>query len=323
MRFQWLGLGLGIVLLTAPASAEQDEVYKRYRRVNANPDAVSNFFSETFGGGSFTPFRSGAGKRKKPRLDPVEVANTGQDVNFAPPRDATRDNVRLLPQIEEGNLPYVPEKLELLRTARFEEAKPGEAVAGAIYDALLSGLAGAIRVTVDERQAILDYYRATSFKPLWIENNAIGDRAKKLEAVFAAADQEGLEPEEFVLPASDPSDAESLAEFDLKMTAAALKYARQASGGRLLPNRLSTYNDLKPERVKAAEALRILAVSPYPSDYLMRLHPTHPAYAAFKAALAGAYSRRNSGQAGPGQFSYSTSARTPGEAWVPAQRNVP
>jgi murein L,D-transpeptidase YcbB/YkuD len=273
MRFQWFSFGLGMMLLTAPAQAERDQNYNKYR----NGNITTNFTA--------APTRSA---RKKIRREPIEVASRSQDdAVFARPTPAELPPVSLrqLPQLEQGNLPYMPEKLELLRALKFEEARPDEAVAGAIYDALL-GKAGPIRVTASERQAIVAHYRTSGFKPLWIEASGISERAKKLEAVFAAAEQEGLEPDEFLLTAADPSDSLSLAQFELKMTAATLKYARQASGGRLLPNRLSTYNDIKPQRVKPEESLRILAYSPFPADYLMRLHPSHPAYAVFKVALA-------------------------------------
>jgi murein L,D-transpeptidase YcbB/YkuD len=271
MRIHWFSAGLGIVLLTAPALAERDQNYKKYR----NGDTITNF-------------TAAPSKKKKSRREPVEVASrsNGADVDIIRPsfEEAPPVSVKLLPDIEQGNLPYVPEKLEFLRAVKFEEARPADAVAGSIYDALLNR-AGALRVTSAERQAIIAHYRATSFKPLWIEGEGLSERAKKLEALFQAAEEEGLNPDEFKLPVP-MAESGNLAQVELSLTVAALKYARQASGGRLLPNRLSTYNDLKPERVNPAEALKILAYTPFPADYLMRLHPKHPAYAMFKSALA-------------------------------------
>jgi murein L,D-transpeptidase YcbB/YkuD len=82
------------------------------------------------------------------------------------------------------------------------------------------------------------------------------------------------------------NDPQKLAQFDIAMTAAALKMARQISGGQFEPNRLSLYNDITPERVDASVALKVLAYSPYPDDYLRDLAPKNPAYAAMKAELA-------------------------------------
>ena len=104
---------------------------------------------------------------------------------------------------------------------------------------------------------------------------------------------EGLEPAAY-LPASLTSfdqplpvhDQAAMARLDIDLFAAALRYARDASGGLFDPRKLSRYHDVTPAPVAADEAARCLAWSPYPADYLKSLHPTHPAYAAMKKALA-------------------------------------
>ena len=77
-----------------------------------------------------------------------------------------------------------------------------------------------------------------------------------------------------------------MARLDIDLFAAALRYARDASGGVFEPARLSRYHDVVPPYVEAAQAARVLAVSPFAADYLRKLHPAHPAYAGMKAALA-------------------------------------
>ena len=77
-----------------------------------------------------------------------------------------------------------------------------------------------------------------------------------------------------------------LARLDLGLTAMALKYARHASGGRIIPNRLTKYNDITPDFVAPATAVKVLAWSPFPVEYLKGLQPKPPAYALFKAELA-------------------------------------
>ena len=111
--------------------------------------------------------------------------------------------------------------------------------------------------------------------------------------VLAAADEEGLESQSYLpsgltgfdapLPAYDPA---AMARLDIDLTAAALKYARDASGGQFDPRRLSLYNDVTPAWVPASQAIKVLAWSPFPAEYLESLHPAHPAYAAMKKALA-------------------------------------
>src|SRR5262249_12343882 len=68
--------------------------------------------------------------------------------------------------LPEAPLVYQPDKLQALRAESFEEAEPQEALPAAIYRELLSKDV-AIRVTADQRMAILDVYRTNGFKPVW------------------------------------------------------------------------------------------------------------------------------------------------------------
>jgi murein L,D-transpeptidase YcbB/YkuD len=78
-----------------------------------------------------------------------------------------------------------------------------------------------------------------------------------------------------------------LASFDLELSARALRYARHASGGRIVPDQLTKYYDITPQTVDLAVAMHALQRSPDPVAYLKSLQPSHPAYAIFKKALAG------------------------------------
>lgn len=146
-----------------------------------------------------------------------------------------------------------------------------------------------------ERQLILDHYKANGFKPLWLKDGAPSERAQALLDFAGKSYEDGLDAPSYLpqgLSNFDDAagqlgrDREKLAQFDIAMTAAALKLALHISGGQFEPNRLSLYNDIKTEPVDAAKALRVLALSPYPAEYLRDLAPKHPAYAIMKAELA-------------------------------------
>lgn len=196
--------------------------------------------------------------------------------------------------IPEPPLVYRPEKLETLTVDTFAEAEPTEALPGAIYRELLSKEA-ALRVTPGEKSAILDLYRSNGFKPLWTSPEGLDQRGQDVLGLLSKSAEEALEPSDYLPPAlgsygDSPAvfkgDMIHLARLDLGLTAMALKYARHASGGRLIPNRLTKYNDITPETVNPAAAVKVLAWSPFPIEYLKSLHPRHPAYALFKAELA-------------------------------------
>jgi murein L,D-transpeptidase YcbB/YkuD len=163
----------------------------------------------------------------------------------------------------------------------------------AIFAALKSGSSG-VRVTAQQRDDIVAFYRERDFAPVWASAGGL-DRAEGLLAELANADKHGLVPEDY-LPSDLGSftddlgalnaDQERLARLDLALTAAALRYAMHASGGRLVPTRISAYHDLKPPTVDGRQALTRLANEASPAAYLASLHPIHPAYEALRRELA-------------------------------------
>lgn len=193
-----------------------------------------------------------------------------------------------------GNLTYVAPKLAALGGLAAPGLKPAGAMEGAIYDALGDANLG-IRVLPAEKEAIVKAYEQAGFAPFWVKDGKVTGKARAALKVLAAAADEGLDPAAYLPPvlagfdaadAIPAADLASLARLDLGLTAAALTYARHASGGRFDPRLLSLYNDISPQPVNPEVAVRVLAWSPFADSYLMGLHPSHPAYAALKAELA-------------------------------------
>jgi len=193
-----------------------------------------------------------------------------------------------------GNLTYVSPKLVTLSDPSFSKLFAPDVQSQAIL-AELSSQKTVIRVAKEVRQPILDLYWNAGFKPLWLNGNAPSERALAVLAFAAKVSEDGLEPLAY-LPTGLSSfsnvteqlstDPQDLAKFDIAMTAATLKLAREISGGQFEPNSLSLYNDIKPERVDAGQALKILAWTPFPEAYLKDLMPKHPSYGLMKAELA-------------------------------------
>lgn len=191
-----------------------------------------------------------------------------------------------------GNLRYAAPVLASLGGIKLSEARPAEASAAAIHNQLTSP-GTALRVLPATRDAVVDTYRTRGFTPVWLEGGTLSERGKAVLALLGAAAEEGLEPEAYLpaglssfvapLPLQDPA---AMARLDIDLFAAAVRYARDASGGLFEPAKLSRYHDVAPPYAEAAQAARVLAWSPYAADYLKSLHPRHPAYAAMKKALA-------------------------------------
>lgn len=122
-------------------------------------------------------------------------------------------------------------------------------------------------------------------------------RARDMEAVFAAAENEALRPEDYSMPPEpevaalsgiDVVDQQARAaqlNYEFTMTARALRYLRDAKHGRVVPDRLSTYHDFKANKVDFPALLAALHGSADPSAVLMDAHPKVPAYRILRAEL--------------------------------------
>jgi L,D-transpeptidase YcbB len=168
--------------------------------------------------------------------------------------------------------------------------RPARGQAEAVFEALKTGSSG-VRVTEQQRDDIIAFYRQRDFAPVWTSERGQTPRAADLLDELSQADKHGLAPEDYVPRDTLAGDVQRLTRLELALTAAGLRYAMHASGGRIIPDRLSAYHDLTPPTVDGKEALRRLADEANPGAYLASLHPVHPAYEAMRRELADLRSR--------------------------------
>lgn len=196
------------------------------------------------------------------------------------------------PGLGMGNLRYAAPRLAALSGVKLAEPRPFEPSAGAIHDQLAES-GPALQVLPATRDAVVETYRTRNFRPVWLENGGLSDRGRAVLALLSDAAAEGLDPAAYLptglsgfdqaLPVHDQA---AMARLDIDLFGASLRYARDASGGRFEPRKLSRYHDVDPAAVVADAAAKVVAWTPYPVDYLKGLHPSHPAYGAMKSALA-------------------------------------
>ncbi len=204
-------------------------------------------------------------------------------------------NVSGIPDVKDYD-GYTPEPLVALRDRALESDTELEPLPAAVLDTLRGTQEDVtLRLRKEHRQPVLDFYAERDFAPLWVGDYGLSIRARRLLDMMAKADEEGLEADQY-LPASLTSfdddatlivdDEDALARLDVELTIKALRYAHDASAGRVDPNKLTRYNDLKPRPIDATSALAEFQRTVRPDSYLAALHPTHPAYKAMRAALA-------------------------------------
>ena len=190
--------------------------------------------------------------------------------------------------------PYAPVKLVSLSDPALAAAKPGQVLASTILYKLRDSET-AVRVTPAQRDAILAFYASRGFEPVWVTSEGLSAKGAGALALMADADAEGMVATDYLPPLLSgfgddgkvlKGDVVHLAMLDIGMTAAVLRYADQAYGGRILPNKLSRYYDIAPPALALPEALNSLAAASDAATYLRSLQPTHPAYQAMRNALA-------------------------------------
>lgn len=142
------------------------------------------------------------------------------------------------------------------------------------------------RLPSDEQAAIVAAYAANEHRPLWIEGKGWSAAAKTLVSRLEKAGEDGLRPTDYPLPVFEASDKASLAEADLKLSALAVLYARDARGARIDPRRLSKLITPKLYIPSATEVLSELVASPDAGATLASYNPPHEGYRRLRAKLA-------------------------------------
>ena len=106
-------------------------------------------------------------------------------------------------------------------------------------------------------------------------------------AEIAKADDWGLVASAFELPQLAQGEAApaALADAEIKLGLAVLKYARHARGGRLDPAQLSRNFDQKPTLREPKVVLEAMAATETPGTYLRDLHPKHVQFQRLRQAL--------------------------------------
>ena len=128
-------------------------------------------------------------------------------------------------------------------TAPVETAKPPVAAApvapsdpqgAAVFARLAETVPLIARSNAKEREALRAFYEARGYKPLWIADGVWTEAAKAVSARLSAAGEDALDPRAYPVPALPGNpDAKAIADADLRLSAAAALYARDARGGRI------------------------------------------------------------------------------------------
>lgn len=142
------------------------------------------------------------------------------------------------------------------------------------------------RLAERERAEIVAAYQANQNRPFWIAGKDWSEAAKRLVGRLERSGEDGLRPTDYALPVFEASDKVSLAEADVRLSALAVLYARDARGARIDPRRLSKLITPTLYLPSATEVLAELTGAQDPGAVLASYNPPHQGYRNLKAKLA-------------------------------------
>jgi len=171
-------------------------------------------------------------------------------------------------------------------TAAQEAAPVVSPIATKIAD-LLAAKSERVFSTKKDHAGAEAFYSARNNAPVWVTESGPTDGAKALVSYLSAADAEGLDPTDYPVPYFKAGmDADALADAELKLSAAALTFARHVSIGRVHYSRLNADVFYNLEAPDPADVLAKLSTAGNAADALARYTPQHPQYKALRKKLA-------------------------------------
>jgi L,D-transpeptidase YcbB len=165
-----------------------------------------------------------------------------------------------------------------------------EAVRAAIQEQLSAKFTNASEARKTEQGALVEYYSVAENRLLWVDENGLNDRAISVMEEIGKADEYGLRPSDYALPKASTKGADTkwLADSEVKISFAVLGYARDARGGRIVPQRLTPNLDPVLALPNPLEVIESIAFRSDRAAYLRSFQPDQPQFEALRKALIAA-----------------------------------
>ena len=132
--------------------------------------------------------------------------------------------------------------------------------------------------------ALISHYNADP-EPMWSDAAGVNDRARVMIRILGDASSYGLEPADYAVSVPGGNDQAALGRFEMELSARALRYARDANGARIDPNRMSGYYDLPAKPLDLTKILDDLGQTADLAGVMAAQHPAGPEYQALRVEL--------------------------------------
>jgi L,D-transpeptidase YcbB len=170
------------------------------------------------------------------------------------------------------------------------QVPPADATAAALRDKLAALPTEGSAQEIKERAVLTDYY-AAGHAPLWVSAGGLTPKGAAVVAELMKAGDWGLDAGDFALPrVADAAMANlgpaEVADAEVALSLAVLKYVRFARGGRIIDPTilLSSELDRKPQLVDPEIVFNAIAAADSPDSYLRGVHPKQPQFEKLRQA---------------------------------------
>ena len=134
------------------------------------------------------------------------------------------------------------------------------------------------------------FYRGRGRAPLWVSEGGAGERAQRLAALLAAADQDALDPADYHAAAIDAllaaTRADLLAELELRLSVGVMRFASDLGEGRVTPHASDPKLFLRRDEVDKRSVIAAASEAPDLEAFVDRYRPQTARYDRLRAALA-------------------------------------
>lgn len=169
-------------------------------------------------------------------------------------------------------------------------AAQSQDLAGRIRDLLASGSTSNMPLQELDLNALNTFYGARLYQPAWTGSQAAQANASLALSTLEHSDEDGLQPDRYHLSELNlrrrADTMQAAAEYELFLTDAMLRYARDLRQGRPGLREIDDDVGFPTEYFDAAGALEQALNTNRLNDFLASLPPPHPEYQNLKAALA-------------------------------------
>ena len=218
------------------------------------------------------------------RADPVRMIDIGEirdpvvTGSIAPDEADVEETTTEVAALDQGSM---TDAVETETTVAIAQDDPRQYLADA-----------QVKAIDDVASAIEDYY-SNGGELIWVQDGKVSQKARAAMRTLGNADVFGLEPDNYQVQLPDLLAAENedeekaaLMQFELALSAKVLAYMQDAKRGRVDPNRISEFHDLKRNPVDLGEAIDSLPGKVDVAAFIESYNPQNQFFQDLKAELA-------------------------------------